>query len=98
MTINLCLHVCLVESFLCSLMILEADVTLTWLTLVHGNRVNLSVLLIKLLELCFGIVSWKIPNEQIRKLLALSLSLIFLGVNSDRDNTIPNLSIIKISD
>lgn len=98
MTINLCLHVCLVESFLCSLMILEADVTLTWLTLVHGNRVNLSVLLIKLLELCFGVVSWKIPNEQVRKLFALSLSLIFLGVNSDRDYTITNLSIIQISD
>jgi hypothetical protein len=98
LTINLCLHVCLVKSFLCGLMILEADVTLTWLTLVHGNRVNLSVLLIKLLELCFGIVSWKIPNEQVRKLLALSLSLIFLGVNSDGDYTITNLSIIQISD
>ena len=77
-------------------MILEADVTLTWLTLVHGNRVNLSVLLIKLLELIFGVVSWKIPNEQVSKLLTLSLSLILLRMNCNRDNTVPMLSIIKI--
>jgi len=44
-------------------MVFEAYVTLTWFALVHSDRVDLSELFIKFLELNFGKVSRKVPNE-----------------------------------